>query len=75
MLLFSAGKGVFSKKWTAYKTQKLNKFMKKSYKKTANLLTGQTEQSLEDQVLTYLSPQVQQLKLLSRKRLKVAPLR
>ena len=49
--------------------------MKKSYKKTANLLTGQTEQSLEDQVLTYLSPQVQQLKLLSRKRLKVAPLR
>merc|ERR1740137_378141 len=45
----SAGKGVFSKKWTAYKTQKLNKFMKKSYKKTANLLTGQTEQSLEDQ--------------------------
>merc|ERR1740137_281218 len=45
----SAGKGVFSKKWTAYKTQKLNKFMKKSYKKTANLLTGQTEQSLVDQ--------------------------
>jgi len=45
----SAGKGLFSKKWTTYKTQRLNKFMKKSYKKTANLLTGETEQSLEDQ--------------------------
>eukprot|EP00092_Neocalanus_flemingeri_P039654 GFUD01043186.1.p1 GENE.GFUD01043186.1~~GFUD01043186.1.p1 ORF type:complete len:633 (+),score=190.98 GFUD01043186.1:50-1948(+) len=45
----SAGKGFFSKKWTGYKTQRLNKFMKKSYKTTANLLTGQTEQSLEDQ--------------------------
>lgn len=45
----SAGKGLFSKKWTTYKTQRLNKFMKRKYKKTANLLTGQTEQSLEDQ--------------------------
>ena len=43
----------FSKNWTAYRTQRLNKFMKKSYKKTANLLTGQTEQSLEDQVPTF----------------------
>jgi len=46
----AAGKGMFSKKWTAYKTQRLNKFMKRKYKKTANLLTGATEQSEEDQV-------------------------
>jgi len=45
----NAGKGVFSKKWTTYKTQRLNKFMKRKYKKTANLITGVTEQSLEDQ--------------------------
>jgi len=45
----SAGKGQFSKKWTTYKSQRLNKFMKRKYKKTANLLTGQTEQSAEDQ--------------------------
>ena len=46
----STGKGMFSKKWTAYKKQQLNKFMKRKYKKTANLLTGATEQSQEDQV-------------------------
>jgi len=46
----SAGKGLFSKKWTSYKTQRLNKFMKRKYKKTSNLLTGETEQSEEDQV-------------------------
>merc|ERR1719369_1749458 len=45
----STGKGMFSKKWTTYKTQRLNKFMKRKYKKTANLITGVTEQSLEDQ--------------------------
>jgi len=45
----SAGKTLFSKKWTAHKTQRLNKFMKRKYKKTANLLTGETEQSEEDQ--------------------------
>merc|ERR1719244_1976115 len=45
----SAGKNMFSKKWTAHKVQRLNKFMKRKYKKTANLLTGQTEQSEEDQ--------------------------
>ena len=44
-----AGKGLFSKKWTAYKKQKLNKFMKRKYKKTSNLLTGTTEQTEEDQ--------------------------
>jgi len=43
------GKGMFSKKWTAYKKQKLNKFMKRKYRKTANLITGVTEQSEEDQ--------------------------
>jgi len=45
----SAGKSLFSKKWTTYKTQRLNKFMKRKYKKTSNLLTGETEQSVEDQ--------------------------
>merc|ERR1719422_3030148 len=44
-----AGKGLFSKKWTAYKKQRLNKFMKRKYKKTANLLTGQTELTEEEQ--------------------------
>ena len=46
---------MFSKKWTTYKTQRLNKFMKRKYKKTANLLTGATEQSEEDQVENLLS--------------------
>lgn len=36
----STGKGMFSKKWTAYKKQQLNKFMKRKYRKTANLITG-----------------------------------
>ena len=45
---------MFSKKWTTYKTQRLNKFMKRKYKKTANLLTGATEQSEEDQVEKFL---------------------
>ena len=44
-----AGKAMFSKKWTAYKKQRLNKFMKRKYKKTTNLLTGETEQSVEVQ--------------------------
>merc|ERR1719189_1446946 len=43
------GKGMFSKKWTAYKKQRLNKFMKRKYKKTANLITGATEQTEEEQ--------------------------
>lgn len=45
----NSGKNMFSKKWTTHKVQKLNKFMKRKYKKTANLLTGETEQSEEDQ--------------------------
>ena len=36
---FSDGK-LFSKKNTVYKTQRLNKFKKKQYKTTANLITG-----------------------------------
>jgi hypothetical protein len=40
---------LFSKKYTVYKSQRLNKFKKKQYKTTANLLTGTTEQSLVDQ--------------------------
>ena len=45
----ATGKGMFSKKWTTYKKARLNKFMKRKYKKTTNLLTGETEQSVEDQ--------------------------
>ena len=45
----ATGKGMFSKKWTTYKRARLNKFLKRKYKKTANLLTGETEQSVEDQ--------------------------
>ena len=40
---------MFSKKWTTYKKARLNKFMKRKYKKTTNLLTGETEQSVEVQ--------------------------
>ena len=36
----AAGKGKFSKKWTMYKSRMMNKFKKKYYAKTANLLTG-----------------------------------
>ena len=39
VILFRAGK-LFSKKYTVYKSQRLNKFKKKQYKTTANLLTG-----------------------------------
>jgi len=45
----STGKGRFSKKWTVHKYYQLNKWKKKSYKKTANLLTGQTEATEEEQ--------------------------
>merc|ERR1719232_2518371 len=45
----ATGKGMFSKKWTAYKKQRLNKFMKRKYKKTANLITGETELTEEQQ--------------------------
>ena len=45
----TAGKGVYSKKWTIYKRKQLNKFKKKSYGKTANLLTGKTEATEEEQ--------------------------
>eukprot|EP00096_Caligus_rogercresseyi_P005412 TRINITY_DN2081_c0_g2_i2.p1 TRINITY_DN2081_c0_g2~~TRINITY_DN2081_c0_g2_i2.p1 ORF type:complete len:633 (-),score=222.07 TRINITY_DN2081_c0_g2_i2:1288-3186(-) len=45
----SAGKGVFSRKSTIHKVIQLNKFKKKIYRKTSNLLTGETEASLEEQ--------------------------
>ena len=45
----SDGKGVYSKKWTIYKRKQLNKFKKKTYGKTANLLTGATEATEEEQ--------------------------
>jgi len=43
------GKGKFSKKWTIYKSHQMNKFKRKNYQKTVNLLTGDTSQSEEDQ--------------------------
>ena len=45
----STGKGRFSKKWTLYKSARLNKFKKKQLRKTANLLTGQTEATEDEQ--------------------------
>lgn len=38
----ATGKTNYSKKWTLYKMKMLNKYKKKMYHKTANLLTGQT---------------------------------
>ena len=46
----STGKGRFSKKWTLYQTRTLNKYKKKQYRKTANLLTGETDKSEADQL-------------------------
>lgn len=45
----STGKGRFSKKLTVYRSKKLNKYKKKVYRTTANLLTGETDTSVEDQ--------------------------
>jgi len=45
----AAGKGKFSKKWTMYKSRMMNKFKKKYYAKTANLLTGETTATIEEQ--------------------------
>lgn len=45
----STGKKRFSKKWTLYKTKMLNKYKKKMYKKTTNLLTGETDATEEEQ--------------------------
>ncbi len=45
----ATGKGRFSKKWTLYKVHRLNKYKKKAYKKTANLLTGETGASEAEQ--------------------------
>ncbi len=44
----STGKGRFSKKWTLYKSHRLNKYKKRQLRKTANLLTGKTELTDED---------------------------
>ncbi len=45
----STGKTRFSKKWTLYKSRRINKFKKKQFRKTSNLLTGETEATEEDQ--------------------------
>ena len=45
----ATGKGRFSKKWTMYKSRMMNKFKKKYYAKTANLLTGETTATEEEQ--------------------------
>jgi hypothetical protein len=41
-------KSTYSKRYTIYRSRRLNKYKKKKYQKTANLLTGKTEQSEED---------------------------
>jgi len=45
----SDGKGMYSKKRTIYKRKQLNKFKKKTYGRTANLLTGKTDATQEEQ--------------------------
>ncbi len=45
----STGKGRFAKKYTLYVSRRLNKFKRKQLRKTANLLTGETEATEEDQ--------------------------
>jgi len=45
----SDGKGVYSKKRTIYQKKQINKFKKKMYGTTANLLTGKTEATEEEQ--------------------------
>lgn len=42
------GKGMFQES-TAYKKQRLNKFVKRKYKKTSNLISGETELTEEQQ--------------------------
>ena len=44
----AAGEGLYNKKWTTYTSQRLNKFKKRRYQKTSNLLTGQTELTEEE---------------------------
>uniref|UniRef100_A0A915IKK7 Uncharacterized protein n=1 Tax=Romanomermis culicivorax TaxID=13658 RepID=A0A915IKK7_ROMCU len=41
-------KSTYSKKFTHYKMHRLNKYRKKRYQKTTNLLTGKSEQNEED---------------------------
>lgn len=45
----STGKTRFSKKWTMHKMKMMNKYKKKHYAKTANLLTGHTEATEAEQ--------------------------
>lgn len=45
----ATGKSRYSRKWTLYKMKMLNKYKKKMYLKTANLLTGETEATVEEQ--------------------------
>ncbi|XP_071962542.1 putative lipid scramblase CLPTM1 [Antedon mediterranea] len=40
-------KGKYAKKYTVYQTKQLNKFKKRSFQKTRNLLTGETDASEE----------------------------
>merc|ERR1739844_380902 len=44
----ATGRGRFSKKWTMYKSRMMNKFKKKYYAKTANLLTGESAATEEE---------------------------
>ena len=43
-----AGEGMYNKQLTLYSSQRLNKFKKRRYLKTSNLITGQTELTEEE---------------------------
>lgn len=43
-----AGEGLYNRKYTTYNSQRLNKYKRRRYRKTSNLITGETELSQEE---------------------------
>ncbi|XP_047471837.1 cleft lip and palate transmembrane protein 1-like [Penaeus chinensis] len=43
-----AGEGLYNRKYTTYNSQRLNKYKRRRYRKTSNLITGETELSEEE---------------------------
>lgn len=43
-----AGDSLYNKKYTLYSTQRLNKYKRRRYKKTSNLITGETKLTEEE---------------------------
>ena len=54
-----ADKSLYSKKYTVHQQKRLNKFKKRSYSRTINLLTGTTTASDEDVLVTGLTYEMQ----------------